>query len=101
VPDSRPVWVVCLLATSRSLLDSLFSASPETVLQVRELYFIIQCRADIFDVNEKAAEIGIGETLCSCQCRTRLDVCHLEHNLGLTCDPIDGLVQVPCIVSHE
>lgn len=24
---------------------------------------------------------------------------HPEHNLGLTCDPIDGLVQVPCIVS--
>lgn len=23
-----------------------------------------------------------------------------EHNLGLTCDPIDGLVQVPCIVRH-
>lgn len=23
-----------------------------------------------------------------------------EHNLGLTCDPIDGLVQVPCIVSR-
>lgn len=22
----------------------------------------------------------------------------IEHNLGLTCDPIDGLVQVPCIV---
>lgn len=22
----------------------------------------------------------------------------VEHNLGLTCDPIDGLVQVPCIV---
>lgn len=21
----------------------------------------------------------------------------IEHNLGLTCDPIDGLVQVPCI----
>jgi L-serine dehydratase len=21
----------------------------------------------------------------------------MEHNLGLTCDPIDGLVQVPCI----
>ncbi|KAF4611097.1 hypothetical protein D9613_006797 [Agrocybe pediades] len=30
-------------------------------------------------VNLQAAEIGI------------------EHNLGLTCDPIDGLVQVPCI----
>ncbi|KAI0652831.1 L-serine ammonia-lyase [Cubamyces menziesii] len=27
----------------------------------------------------------------------------IEHNLGLTCDPIDGLVQVPCIVrtSHQ
>lgn len=25
-------------------------------------------------------------------------VIHAEHNLGLTCDPIDGLVQVPCIV---
>lgn len=24
----------------------------------------------------------------------------IEHNLGLTCDPIDGLVQVPCIVSR-
>ena len=23
---------------------------------------------------------------------------YVEHNLGLTCDPIDGLVQVPCIV---
>jgi L-serine dehydratase len=28
---------------------------------------------------EKAAEIG------------------MEHNLGLTCDPVDGLVQIPCI----
>ncbi len=28
---------------------------------------------------EQAAEIGI------------------EHNLGLTCDPVDGLVQIPCI----
>lgn len=24
-----------------------------------------------------------------------------EHNLGLTCDPIDGLVQVPCIVRPQ
>ena len=30
-------------------------------------------------------------------CRVHSD--HVtEHNLGLTCDPIDGLVQVPCIV---
>ena len=21
----------------------------------------------------------------------------LEHHLGLTCDPVDGLVQIPCI----
>ncbi|TFK91713.1 L-serine ammonia-lyase [Polyporus arcularius HHB13444] len=25
----------------------------------------------------------------------------IEHNLGLTCDPIDGLVQVPCIVRNS
>ena len=30
-------------------------------------------------ITENAAEIGI------------------EHNLGLTCDPVGGLVQVPCI----
>src|SRR4030095_458517 len=24
----------------------------------------------------------------------------MEHNLGLTCDPIGGLVQIPCIESH-
>ncbi|MBN2689033.1 MAG: L-serine ammonia-lyase [Gammaproteobacteria bacterium] len=32
-----------------------------------------------FDTIEKAAEIG------------------MEHNLGLTCDPVAGLVQIPCI----
>jgi hypothetical protein len=31
--------------------------------------------------------------------RRLIDTCNniAEHNLGLTCDPIDGLVQVPCI----
>ncbi|KAG6828735.1 hypothetical protein H0H92_006923 [Tricholoma furcatifolium] len=37
------------------------------------------CGVPIFQTVLQAAEIGI------------------EHNLGLTCDPIDGLVQVPCI----
>lgn len=36
---------------------------------------------NLLNVNFQAAEIGI------------------EHNLGLSCDPVDGLVQVPCIVS--
>ena len=55
-------------------------APPETVLQVsRILSFHV---SPVTDPLHQAAEIGI------------------EHNLGLTCDPIDGLVQVPCIVSH-
>jgi len=29
--------------------------------------------------------------------RTAADEIGIEHNLGLTCDPIGGLVQVPCI----
>ncbi|CAL1714813.1 unnamed protein product [Somion occarium] len=37
------------------------------------------CQAEVGVACSMAAEIGI------------------EHNLGLTCDPIDGLVQVPCI----
>ena len=35
-------------------------------------------RTSLFQI-ENAAEIGI------------------EHNLGLTCDPVAGLVQIPCI----
>jgi len=55
-------------------------APPETVLQVsRTPSFHVSL---ITNPLHQAAEIGI------------------EHNLGLTCDPIDGLVQVPCIVSH-
>ena len=63
-------------------------ASPETVLQ--------------------AAEIGIGKYPDSLA-RPEKGYIQIvennykinqskEHNLGLTCDPIDGLVQVPCIV---
>ena len=55
-------------------------APLETVLQVGDM------TTNHYDLVlmllQQAAEIGI------------------EHNLGLTCDPIDGLVQVPCIVSH-
>jgi L-serine deaminase len=55
-------------------------APPETVLQVSPAPGFHVCL--ITNPLHQAAEIGI------------------EHNLGLTCDPIDGLVQVPCIVSH-
>ena len=41
--------------------------------------FLAEVNNDSIDVIEKAAEIA------------------LEHHLGLTCDPIDGLVQIPCI----
>jgi L-serine deaminase len=38
----------------------------------------------------QAAEIGIEWVIVSYEAETR-------HNLGLTCDPLGGLVQVPCI----
>jgi hypothetical protein len=56
-------------------------APPETVLQVSTLK---SKRIQPYQYSPKqAAEIAI------------------EHNLGLTCDPIDGLVQVPCIVNFH
>ena len=55
-------------------------APPETVLQVSRGGWILGVDLTGIPLHQ-AAEIGI------------------EHNLGLTCDPIDGLVQVPCIVS--
>ena len=41
--------------------------------------FLAEVNNDSIDVIEKAAEIA------------------LEHHLGLTCDPVDGYVQIPCI----
>ncbi|GJN89357.1 hypothetical protein Rhopal_002337-T1 [Rhodotorula paludigena] len=53
------------------------------------------------------AEIGVASSmaagaLTACMGGTPKQVCAaaevaMEHSLGLTCDPIDGLVQVPCI----
>ena len=40
---------------------------------------LTEVRAGSVDQVENAAEIG------------------MEHNLGLTCDPVGGLVQIPCI----
>lgn len=35
-------------------------------------------------------EMGLDQIECACEIA-------MEHHLGLTCDPIDGLVQIPCI----
>ncbi|XP_006462099.1 hypothetical protein AGABI2DRAFT_143787 [Agaricus bisporus var. bisporus H97] len=46
------------------------------------------------------AEVGAGFAACmGASPETVLQAAEIgiEHNLGLTCDPIDGLVQVPCI----
>ncbi|TNY18658.1 L-serine ammonia-lyase [Rhodotorula diobovata] len=53
------------------------------------------------------AEVGVASSmaagaLVACMGGTPKQVCQaaeiaMEHSLGLTCDPIDGLVQVPCI----
>ncbi|KAF5316510.1 hypothetical protein D9619_006168 [Psilocybe cf. subviscida] len=39
------------------------------------------------------AEVGVACSMAA----AGFAACMGEHNLGLTCDPIDGLVQVPCI----
>ncbi|BGP40041.1 hypothetical protein JCM10449v2_003999 [Rhodotorula kratochvilovae] len=53
------------------------------------------------------AEVGVASSmaagaLVACMGGTPAQICQaaeigIEHSLGLTCDPIDGLVQVPCI----
>ncbi|TFK71625.1 L-serine ammonia-lyase [Pluteus cervinus] len=68
------VGVACSMAAAG--FAACMGASPETVLQVCRLLVAVST-PHVSRI--QAAEIGI------------------EHNLGLTCDPIDGLVQVPCI----
>ena len=76
--DNAPA-VACSMAAAG--FAACMGAPPETVLQVSRSQNL-QSPPLILIPLCQAAEIGI------------------EHNLGLTCDPIDGLVQVPCIVSH-
>ncbi|KAF8972612.1 serine dehydratase beta chain-domain-containing protein [Flammula alnicola] len=79
VQVSRLAWEVSFELLLSSSIFTRRPASPETVLQ--------------------AAEIGIGMTLLLHLSDGNVNqiIGSLEHNLGLTCDPIDGLVQVPCI----
>jgi L-serine dehydratase len=68
------VGVACSMAAGG--LVAALSPSPDASLDPVEL------RAQIISINsqiEHAAEIA------------------MEHNLGMTCDPIGGLVQIPCI----
>ena len=34
------------------------------------------------------------------QCLSAAEI-GMEHNLGLTCDPVGGLVQIPCLALHQ
>lgn len=55
------------------------------------------CQAEI-GVSSAMAAAGLAELLggSPAQCTVAAEIA-MEHHLGMTCDPIDGLVQVPCI----
>lgn len=55
------------------------------------------CQAEI-GVSSAMAAAGLTELLggTPSQCLSAAEIA-MEHHLGMTCDPIDGLVQVPCI----
>src|SRR5690606_32827161 len=55
------------------------------------------CQAEI-GVSSAMAAAGLTEVLGGTpeQCMMAAEIA-MEHHLGLTCDPIKGLVQVPCI----
>ncbi len=57
----------------------------------------VGCQGEVGSACAMAAA-GLAQVLGAtpAQCLNAAEI-GLEHNLGLTCDPIDGLVQVPCI----
>ncbi|CAG8580255.1 5029_t:CDS:2, partial [Racocetra fulgida] len=66
---------------TRDIMEFLFTSAAIGMLYKRGASISaaeMGCQGEV-GVVENAAEIG------------------MEHNLGLTCDPIDGLVQIPCI----
>lgn len=57
----------------------------------------VGCQGEVGSASSMAAG-GLAEVLgCSVQQVENAAEIAMEHNLGLTCDPIAGLVQVPCI----
>lgn len=55
------------------------------------------CQAEI-GVSSAMAAAGLTEVLAGSQRQTMMAAeIAMEHHLGLTCDPIGGLVQIPCI----
>jgi len=55
------------------------------------------CQAEI-GVSSAMAAVGLTEVLGGSQRQTMMAAeIAMEHHLGLTCDPIGGLVQIPCI----
>ncbi|KXN89382.1 L-serine dehydratase 2 [Leucoagaricus sp. SymC.cos] len=83
------VGVACSMASAG--FAACMGASPETVLQAAEIGIVPPPNTHALMLRVMDLVHG----LCDLPMLTKLN---LEHNLGLTCDPIDGLVQVPCIV---
>ncbi len=68
-------------------------ATQNQIVQLKELRTIC---AYAFAVSEQNADNGTVVTAPTCGSCGVVEVA-LEHHLGLTCDPICGLVQIPCI----
>ncbi|KAJ2789546.1 hypothetical protein GGI18_002341 [Coemansia linderi] len=70
---------------SRDILEFLFTSAAIGMLYKR-------------GASISAAEMGCqGEVGVSCSMSAAAFAAVMGHNLGLTCDPVDGLVQIPCI----
>ncbi|KAJ6504812.1 L-serine ammonia-lyase [Mycena vitilis] len=84
------VGVACSMASAG--FAACMGASPETVLQMSA------CRPESPKSDEFVEISEIPTNMLAYEIAIILAAeIGIEHNLGLTCDPIQGLVQVPCI----
>lgn len=95
VLDLQLAWEVCVVIQFEESLSHRQLASPETVLQVCALLRTRLPRSPLFTRPLRSVSVRVRQPPLF---GARLISSELEHNLGLTCDPIDGLIQVPCIV---
>ncbi|NOY74393.1 MAG: L-serine ammonia-lyase [Kiritimatiellaeota bacterium] len=57
----------------------------------------VGCQGEVGVASSMAAAFAATANGCDVRCLENAAEIALEHHLGLTCDPIDGYVQVPCI----
>jgi len=90
----------CVGATDNGMRDFLFTAAAIGGLIKHNAYISGAeggCQAEVGSASAMAAAglcAGLGGT--NSQIENAAEIA-LEHHLGMTCDPVQGLVQVPCI----